>query len=321
MERSDAQSPPCMHCGGNQFDTVLENVRDRVWWKPGAFQLQQCQACGLVQTRPRPHGTALDFYYEDTYDTPEARAGLQRFYEGRLGRLLNQYRLITIEKVRPVTAADHVVDVGCSYGHFLQAVRQARQVSTTGLDLDATSLAHAVDADCGTFRQSTLLDAELADESVTIITFLECLEHDPDPVATLTAARNALVPGGLVAIELPMWNSLWCRVFGRFWHPLFVPQHLVHFSRESLQEVASAAGLEPVHHQTMLFPSELTLSARALVLEWLLGPGRPPSPLLDRVLAPIWILVFWILDVPSQFLLRIAGQAGHQTLIARRPFT
>ena len=80
------------------------------------------------------------------------------------------------------------------------------------------------------------------------------------------------------------------------------------------------AGLEPVHHQTMLFPSELTLSLRGLLLEFLLGPGRRPSPLMDRMLAPLWILVFWILDVPSQFLLRVMGQAGHQTLIARRPF-
>ena len=71
----------------------------------------------------------------------------------------------------------------------------------------------------------------------------------------------------------------------------------------------------------MLFPSEFTLSARAMLLEWVLGPGRPPSPFLDRVLAPLWILVFWLFDVPSQFLLRILGRAGHQTLIARRPFT
>jgi hypothetical protein len=42
---------------------------------------------------------------------------------------------------------------------------------------------------------------------------------------------------------------------------------------------------------------------------------------MDRILAPLWILVFWLLDVPSQFLLRVIGRAGHQTLIARRPFS
>ena len=58
-----------------------------------------------------------------------------------------------------------------------------------------------------------------------------------------------------------------------------------------------------------------------MVLELLLGPGKKPSEGLDRLLTPLWILVFWILDVPSQFLLRLVGQAGHQTLIARRPYT
>lgn len=321
MDHPHTESPPCMQCGGQDFETVVSGARDRVWWKPGAFQLQRCRSCSLVQTRPRPLGTALDFYYSGTYDTPEARTGLRNFYEGRLGRLLNHYRLITIEKVRPVTADDHVVDVGCSYGHFLQSVRTARQVQTTGLDLDAHSLEHAVDADQSTLLQSTLVDAELPPESATIVTFLECLEHDPDPIATLRAARAVLVPGGLVSIEVPMWDSVWCRLFGRFWHPLFVPQHLVHFSRATLHNAVREAGLEPIHHQTMLFPSELTLSVRAMFLERLLGPGNQPSTGLDRILTPLWILVFWLLDVPSQFLLRLVGQAGHQTLIARRPYS
>ena len=69
----------------------------------------------------------------------------------------------------------------------------------------------------------------------------------------------------------------------------------------------------------MLFPSELTLSLRAMLLELVLGPGRPPPPILDKLLAPIWIAVFWLLDLPSQLVLRILGKAGHQTLIARRP--
>jgi hypothetical protein len=116
-----------------------------------------------------------------------------------------------------------------------------------------------------------------------------------------------------------MWDSVWQRCFGRFWHPLFVPQHLVHFTKETLQATVRAAGLEPVHHQTMLFPSELTLSLRALVYEWLFGPGWRPREWVEKAFAPLWILVFWLVDLPTQFLLRATEKSGHQTLIARRP--
>lgn len=308
-----------MSCGAEDLETVLTGARDRVWWKPGSFALARCVRCQLVQTWPPPSPEVLENAYANTYDSSEARAGLRAFYEGRVGRLLNHYRLITIEKVRPVTAEDHVVDVGCSYGHFLQFVRHARGTATTGLDTDAGSLDHAVDPEECVYRLGALHDEQLAPESATIVTFLECLEHDPHPVRTLQAAVRVLRPGGLVSIEVPMWDSVWQRCFGRFWHPLFVPQHLVHFSKETLEATVRAAGLEPVHHQTMLFPSELTLSLRALVYEWLFGPGWRPREWVEKAFAPLWILVFWLLDLPTQFLLRATGKSGHQTLIAQRP--
>jgi len=313
------ESAPCLACKKADFDPILDGVRDRVWWKPGSFSVARCRSCGLVQTWPRPTAATLDAAYAGTYDSPESRDGLQTFYEGRVGRLLNHYRLITIEKVRPVVDTDHIVDVGCSYGHFLQYARQARGARTTGLDTDQGSLDHAVDPTHCTYRLEPLTHDTLPSESATIITFLECLEHDPHPITTLRSARRVLVPGGLVSIELPMWDSGWRPVFGRFWHPLFAPQHLTHFSRRTLEDTVRAAGLEPVHHQTMLFPSELTLSLRAALFEALFGPGWRPRATTERLFAPLWVLVFWLLDVPSQFFLRLIGRAGHQTLIARRP--
>jgi hypothetical protein len=71
----------------------------------------------------------------------------------------------------------------------------------------------------------------------------------------------------------------------------------------------------------MLFPSELTLSLRAWVYEVLFGAGWRPHKRVEQLFAPLWIAVFWFLDVPSQLLLRVLGRAGHQTLIARRPYT
>lgn len=287
-----------------------------MWWKPGRFDLARCASCGLIATWPRPTPAALDVYYQGVYDTAEARDGLRSFYEGRLGRLLNYYRLVTIEKVRPLTSDDHVVDVGCSYGHFLQSVHAARQVRTTGIDTDASSLASACQP--ATYHHGTLQAVHHDVAPATVLTFLECLEHDPDPVGTLKVAHTVLAPDGLIAIELPMWDGWLRMLFGRFWHPLFIPQHLNHFSRASLEATVRAAGFEPVHHQAMLFPSELTLSARGALLHLLFGEARRPRPAVEKLLAPLLILLFWTVDLPVQFLLRLVGRSGHQTLIARR---
>ena len=307
-----------MLCGDDAFLPVLSRVTDKLWWKPGSFELKRCVSCGLIATRPRPTPQSLSLYYEGVYDTPAARDGLRRFYEGQIGRLLNYYRLVTIEKVRSLSPDDHVIDVGCSYGHFLDFVRRARAVKTTGIDTDAASLQGAcARAECD-YHHGTLLEVCAGLQPATVITFLECLEHDPDPVATLRAAHDALEPGGLVVIEVPMWDG-WLRVlFGRFWHPLFIPQHLVHFSKASLEATVRAAGLKPVHHQSMLFPSELTLSFRAALLHWMFGEQRRPRPFVEALLAPLLIALFWLVDLPTQFFLRLIHRTGHQTLIAQR---
>lgn len=310
---------PCIVCGGQQLNTVLDGITDKLWWKPGRFSIAVCADCGLAQSSPRPDADGLAEYYAGVYDSDEARDGLRVFYEGRVGRLLNYYRQVTIEKVRPVTDADHVLDVGCSYGFFLHAIQTHSGCLATGIDLDAGSIQHAVGRDKIDYRRGTLQTANIEDGSVSIVTFFQCLEHDPTPVETLQAARKALRPGGLVVIEVPNWDGWLRSVCGRFWHPLFQPQHIGHFSPTTLADAVQRAGLRPVHHQTMLFPSELTLSLRAALLHVILGEGKKPSAGFERVLAPLWVLVFWLFDVPLQIFLRAISRAGHQTLIAERP--
>lgn len=320
------ESVPCVSCGHGVFQTVFTEVIDRIFWKPGEAQLQSCTRCGLVQTRPRPTKSSLAAVYEGVYDTPEAREGLHRFYTGPIGRLVNFYRLATIEKVHRLTDADHVLDVGCSYGHWLASARAARGCAATGLDTDQASLDSAMDAHEIDYHYGVLTDLSPDVIPPSVITFYQCLEHDLDPVGTLAAARERVAPGGLVVVEVPTWGTLWQRVFGKHWHPLFAPQHLVHFSPHHLDAVVRQAGLVPVHHQPMVFPSEQALSLRSALLGALLPVGWRPWPWLDALLVPIVVASFWLVDVPVQFLLRTlfsltgtAGWTGHQTLIARRP--
>jgi 2-polyprenyl-3-methyl-5-hydroxy-6-metoxy-1,4-benzoquinol methylase len=314
---------PCVLCGSERFRTVLRGVRDRIWFKPGVYQVQQCENCALVQTRPRPvPGEALGFYYENTYSQDGSQ--IKEMYEQPFGHLLNIYRIATIEKVRPITPEDHVLDVGCSYGSFLAKAHEERGCAVSGVDLDAPSIEASVLHDKGietSLHVGTAL--ELAEDpdhqgKYSIISFLECLEHDPDPVATLEATRKLLRPGGLVLIEVPNWRSFWRWFWGRWWMPLFVPQHTVHFAPATLEKVVEKAGLEKVHHQTMLMPIEWSLSLRGMVHDLVSPRGKPP-PWVDKVLGPFIFVTWFLIEFPVQFWLRAFGFAGHQALVARRP--
>ncbi|MEL6342725.1 MAG: methyltransferase domain-containing protein [Myxococcota bacterium] len=314
----DLEHPPCRLCGSERFTTVLDNGQDLSFFKPGRFQLQRCDACALVQTRPRPvPGAALDFYYADTYSDPKVRAGLRDFYEGPLGEMINQFRLVALERARPLTAADRVLDVGCGYGHFLDWIRRQRGCQIAGIDTDAAQLADALAPEVCSYTVGTISDLPDDTPPFTVITFLECLEHDPDPVAALQAAGRRLVAGGLVCVEVPNWDGIWRMIWGRFWMPLLLPQHLVHFSPDTLRATFVAAGFEVVHHQAFFTLAELVSCFERWVYA-MISPGRPPPSWLRMALLPLNLLLLIGVDLPLQVILRLLGRSGHQTMVGRK---
>jgi SAM-dependent methyltransferase len=319
------ESPSCLLCGGTDFTPVLTGVEDRVWHKPGRFTIARCAGCAFVMTRPRPTPEGLGFYYAEAYSGGAGAIDMRAFYTSWVGRLVNRYRLVTIEKVRKPSADDHILDVGCSQGFFLQAAREAVGCRTSGIDLDAGSIALAVDPAACAYHTGRLVDCTLPEGAFTVVTFFECLEHETDPVGALRAARRVLAPGGLCVVEVPNFGSPWRRVFGRSWMPLLIPQHLSHFTQPTLRAALERAGFEVVHQQTMLFPIEMTAST-GIWLGRLLGLRPVPAAdrgagrkLLDAAIGLLLTVLFWTVEVPTQFWLRVFGLAGHQTIIGRRP--
>jgi len=315
--------PDCLLCGGDEFRTLLTGLSDQVWYRPGTFQIQRCGACGLIMTRPRPTAEGLNFYYDNAYSGGDQAIGIREFYESPVGRLLNNYRLVTIAKVRPLSADDRVLDVGCSYGNFLAQAREKTGCAAHGIDLDAGSIAEAANREEIDYTVGFLRTAGFDPRQFTVITFYQCLEHEAQPVETLRAAWEALEPGGLVVVEVPNYRSFWRPIFRRSWLPLFIPQHLVHFEPETLKATLGAAGFAVVHHQSMLYPVEAAGSL-AIIFNRVFGPKPPDGGsfgrrCLDLTLKIITSIFFWLVDSPSQFWLRIAGYTGHQTIIGQRP--
>ena len=315
---------PCLLCGAERFTTVLDGLRDLVWNKPGRFRIQRCDACDLVQTRPRVVKESLSFYYRDTYGGEDGQGtDLKTFYDSPVGEILNRYRVVTLQKVHAPGPEDRVLDVGCSFGHFLRTIQRETGCQIAGLDFDPGSIAQSVLDDTAALHTGELTDDALPEDHFTVVSFHQCLEHVPDPLATLRSALRVLQPGGLVVVEVPNFSGLWRHVFGSYWFPLFMPQHLVHFDRRTLPLTLEAAGFEVIHSQTLMWPVEVILSLDNLARPYL-GRGRQPDASLgERARVWIWTLflhlVFWTVELPAQLVLRIIHRAGHQTVIGRKP--
>ncbi len=316
------EAPACPVCDGASFQTVLQGARDHVWRKPGLFALQRCAGCELVMTRPRPTAAALGFYYEGSY-SGGADGGMKSFQTlSWMGRRLAHYRLRVMAKVHRLGRADRLLDVGCSYGGFLRAAREASGCATSGIDYDEGSIAQAMDRDVTEYRTGELLSADYREGAFTVITFYESLEHHAEPVATLARARELLEPGGVCVVEVPNFGGFWRRVWRTFWMPLLVPQHLFHFTPATLRRALETAGLRVEHQQTMFFPLEGVASLATALARLLRTPPMGSKPTwrtpLDILLLLVMAVLFFAVEIPSQAVLHLLGASGHQTAIARR---
>ena len=158
-----------------------------------------------------------------------------------------------------------VLDVGCGTGealHFLKG-----QGFTT-LGIEPSAEASTVAAERGIEVKNLTLEEYVehrktsGDPAVDAVLLLCVLEHVPDPVGTLEAARALLSPGGLVGIRVPNDFNDIQRIarekLGKQPWWIAVPDHINYFTFESLGALLDRLGFDVVYQQGD-FPMEMFL--------------------------------------------------------------
>jgi SAM-dependent methyltransferase len=217
---------------------VRVRTGDMLQNKPGSFTLVACRGCGHVFQNPRLTLEGLDFYYGDFYD------GVGEEEMELLGATgAEQYA------ARAAFVARHAeprrwLDVGGGHGHF-SLVARGRWPKAR---FDVIDLAESVDlavrrgwvdgAHRGLFPE---LAPQVAGE-YDVVSMHHYLEHTRDPGAELDAAAVALVPGGLLSIEMPDPDSWLARPMGRWWGPYLQPQHLNMVTMANLEAMLAERG-------------------------------------------------------------------------------
>jgi 2-polyprenyl-3-methyl-5-hydroxy-6-metoxy-1,4-benzoquinol methylase len=150
-------------------------------------------------------------------------------------------------------AAVRVLDIGCSSGHFGEALR-GRGHEVTGIELDPTLAAMARE------RLATVIEADVeafAAESKTFEQLFDCvvmadvLEHLRNPWAVVRWAATLLDVGGSVVISVPNVRharTFWSLARHRRWPyedvGIFDRTHLRFFARRNLRELLDGTDLD-----------------------------------------------------------------------------
>jgi SAM-dependent methyltransferase len=234
----------------NNAETYL--AREKMFGFGDEFTYFVCSRCGCLQIE-NPDIDVNRFYPEKYYSfsAEASRSGAkvwlsrQRdasavFSKGLVGKLL-----LALKPNAPLQALSHVqlhaetriADVGCGAGHLLHALRSLGFTRLTGIDPNIQE-----DIKVGAHLHIRKAYLEQVEDEFDLIMFHHSLEHIPDQIAALSAARAMLAPNGVCLVRIPLVSSYAWRTYGTDWVQLDAPRHLFLHSVQSMEILATRTG-------------------------------------------------------------------------------
>lgn len=192
-----------------------------------AGPIVRCTQCGLVRQLNPPHAP-----YEDAVDDE---------YLAEEPGIRSTFRTLLERIDRHRAPPGRLLDIGCGPGFLLDEAR-TRGWTVAGVELSRwgveQSRARGLDVYAG-----TLEDVDLGDQFFDVIVVADVIEHVFDPLSFLERIRSLLRPDGVVFIATPNVDSVIARVLRRWWWSV-IPNHVLFFSRRSLERTVQSAGLK-----------------------------------------------------------------------------
>jgi len=213
-----------------------------------------CTSCAHQFIHPCPRPEFLTLYYS-VYMT----AAKNGFYRARQANdipatfqahyqpwLVQMRNLLT-------TNAPVLLDIGCGLGMFLRLAR-GNGFIVRGLEPNADAV-HYLKTEHDIHAYNALLESYSGSEKFDVISMWDLLEHLAHPTAAIKQVHAMLNPSGLLALEIPVRDSLlhWVAKalfrlsFGRVTRPLFLTygvHHLQYFSEKSIVSFLEGNGFD-----------------------------------------------------------------------------
>lgn len=214
-------------CGGSRWDDAA------------ARHMRRCGGCGLLAPVQPPVSRDLVDWYEKEYwkHYRQEQMGMGRD---------NIYRHVLAWLSRLLPGRVTVLDIGCGGGRFL-SLCQAKGWKAIGVEPSRDAAVHARRRGLEVHSQAWPVLA-IADESVDVVTFINVLDHLPDPFEALDEAFRVLKPNGLLYIRVP--NAPLHAWMKRALAPAGLDKvavlHLYGFGRRSLSLLLPRFGFKPI---------------------------------------------------------------------------
>jgi SAM-dependent methyltransferase len=257
---------------------VCGSVASEPFHAESGFVMARCRDCGFHFVNPRPPAGHRADHHHDYL--PASRAAVEAWR-----RMMDVVRGRSVAMIRArVAPPARVLDVGCGFGFFLEAMRTAGY-DTLGLEVGAPGLAEC--RRLGLEVQASMLEeAGLESAAFDVVTSFYVIEHVHDPAAFVCELRRLLAPGGLLLLRWPHSTPLVRLTRGYTDLKLYdLPSHLQDFAPDTMTRLLTQAGFTDIRHTVGGFTRPVAPLAR-----WAAAIGGVVADGLERVSGGRWLL-------------------------------
>lgn len=234
----------CRICGAKgEFDTY--QAREMMQGTRDEFLYFACDRCKCLQIATVPENLN-DYYGSDYYSFQMQEAPDMEFDV-------------------PVSNSRKILDVGCGSGAWLVEKAKEGWGNLYGCDPFLEKERHY--GQRVHIRNCTIHEMD-GDGTFDIIRMSDSFEHMEDPLEVLRSARRLLKQDGILYMTIPTYPNIAFERFGAHWYQLDAPRHIFLHSRESLQWLARASGME-------IFDIRYNSNDSQFVRSWLYQHGIP----------------------------------------------
>lgn len=198
------------------------------WGKVQAYSILKCSGCGIGITAPFSAKEQLLELNKGIYEV-EQRIRIYLSRQNEFKRRYDRY----LKNIKKVKSHGKLLDIGCNIGFFIKAAQEVG-FEVTGVELNDGCAAYGRKKFNLDIYSKYLEDISFSDETFDVITLFDVLEHVPDMHSFLEEVRRILKYNGLLVLQSPNFNSLMAELTKSKWHWLAPPDHLYHFTPETM---------------------------------------------------------------------------------------
>lgn len=222
----------CPICSHGVFRTKL-NAIDHFYSKE-TFKISECNQCGFRCTNPRPENKLLSTYYNS--EEYVSHSGSKKGFFNRTYHFVQTLNFRIKFNALPKDVPHGTwADYGAGNGGFVGYI-QKRGIDITGFEPEKTARLNA--SDSGIELQPTEAFSK-SEQKYACITMWHVMEHIPNINEILESLEAHLLPGGILAIAVPNYESFDAKWYEKYWAAYDVPRHLWHFSQKHMINICS----------------------------------------------------------------------------------